>query len=47
MVSGLYDWVVRSIPRNKQAQGLARFSYTISLGANPKVVSEAGNVVKQ
>jgi hypothetical protein len=47
MVSGLYDWVVRSIPRNKQAQGVARFSYTISLGANPKVISEAGNVVKQ
>lgn len=47
MVSGLYDWLVRSIPRNKQAQGVARFSYTISLGANPKVISEAGNVVKQ
>lgn len=35
MVSGIYDWVVRSIPRNKQAQGAARFSYTISHGANP------------
>ncbi|WP_404925139.1 S1C family serine protease [Mesorhizobium sp. ORM16] len=47
MVSGIYDWVVRSIPRNKQAQGSARFSYTISLGANPKIISEAGNVVKR
>lgn len=47
MVSGVYDWMVRSIPRNKQAQGVARFSYTISLGANPKIISEAGNVVKQ
>lgn len=47
MISGTYDWMVRSIPRNKQAQGVARFSYTISLGANPKIISEAGNVVKQ
>lgn len=47
MVSGVYDWAVRSIPRNKQAQGAARFSYTISLGANPKIISEAGNVVKR
>jgi hypothetical protein len=47
MVSGIYDWAVRSIPRNKQAQGVARFTYTISLGANPKIVSEAGNVLKQ
>ncbi|MBN9242139.1 MAG: hypothetical protein J0I98_05040 [Mesorhizobium sp.] len=46
MVSGVYDWLVRSIPRNKQAQGVARFSYTISLGADPKIISEAGNVVK-
>ena len=47
MISGIYDWVVRSIPRNKQAQGAARFSYTISLGANPKITSEAGNVLRQ
>jgi hypothetical protein len=46
MVSGVYDWMVRSIPRNKQAQGVARFSYTISLGVRPKIVSESGNVVK-
>lgn len=47
MVSGVYDWVVRSIPRNRQAHGAARFSYTISLGANPKVISETGNVLKR
>lgn len=47
MVSGVYDWVVRSIPRSKQAHGAARFNYTISLGANPKIISEAGNVLKQ
>ncbi|RAZ71810.1 S1C family serine protease [Mesorhizobium atlanticum] len=47
MVSGIYDWAVRSIPRNKQARGAARFSYAISLGPNPKIISEAGNVLKQ
>jgi hypothetical protein len=47
MVSGIYDWVVRSIQRNKQARGAARFSYTISLGPNPKIVSEAGRVLKK
>lgn len=47
MVSGIYDWFVRSIPRNKQAQGAARFSYTISLSADPKIISEAGNVLKR
>jgi hypothetical protein len=47
MVSGIYDWVVRSILRNKQAQGAAQFSYTISLGPNPKVISEAGHVLKR
>lgn len=47
MVSGTYDWVVRSLPRNKQAQGAATFSYTISLGNSPKIVSETGSVVKQ
>jgi len=47
MVSGIYDWIVRSIPRNKQAQGAARFSYTISLSEDPKIISEAGNVLKR
>lgn len=47
MVSGIYDWQVSSIPRNKQARGVASFSYTISLGANPKVIAEAGEVLKQ
>jgi S1-C subfamily serine protease len=46
MVSGIYDWAVRSIPRNKQAQGAAQFSYTISLGPTPKVISESGHVLK-
>lgn len=47
MVSGIYDWLVRSVPRNKQAQGVARFNYTISLGPDPKIISEAGKVIKR
>lgn len=46
MVSGTYDWIVRSLPRSKQAKGVARFSYTIAIGANPKVIAEAGEVVR-
>ena len=46
-VSGVYDWMVRSLPRNRQAQGAARFSYTISLGSDPKVIAEAGEVIRQ
>lgn len=46
MVSGMYDWIVRSVPRNKQAKGVARFSYTIQLGVNPKVVAEGGEVIR-
>lgn len=44
MVSGTYDWVVRSLPRHKQAKGVAKFSYTISIGPNPKIVAETGKV---
>lgn len=45
MVTGIYDWIVRSLTRNKQAKGQARFSYTISLGQRPKVVAEAGEIL--
>lgn len=44
MVSGIYDWVVRSLPRHKQAKGVANFSYTISVGPNPKIIAETGKV---
>ncbi len=47
MVSGIYDWTVRSLARNNQARGVARFSYTISLGQPPKVIAEDGRVIKQ
>lgn len=47
MVSGIYDWTVRSIPRNKQARGAARFTYTIQLGVEPKVISEGGQIVRK
>ena len=46
MVSGKYDWVVRSLPRHKQARGVARFSYTIAIGPNPKIIAESGEVVR-
>ena len=46
MVSGVYDWVVRSIARSKQAKGAARFSYTISLGSEPRIIAETGEVLK-
>ncbi len=47
MVSGVYDWTVRSLARNNQARGVARFSYTISLGASPKIIAEDGKVLKK
>ncbi|MBZ9977818.1 hypothetical protein [Mesorhizobium sp. BR-1-1-10] len=44
MVSGTYDWIVRSLPRHKQAKGVANFSYTISVGPNAKIIAETGRV---
>lgn len=46
MVSGTYDWIVRNVVRNKQAKGAARFSYTLTTGAYPKVVAEGGEVIR-
>ncbi|RUV49056.1 hypothetical protein EOB77_21200 [Mesorhizobium sp. M7A.F.Ca.MR.228.00.0.0] len=46
MVSGTYDWVVRSLPRHKQAKGVARFSYTIAIGPNPKIIAETSKVMR-
>ncbi|AZO12505.1 MULTISPECIES: hypothetical protein [unclassified Mesorhizobium] len=39
-VSGVYDWVVRSPSIHKQEKGAANFSYTISIGAYPKIIAE-------
>lgn len=44
MVSGSYDWIVRSLPRHKQAKGVANFSYTIAIGSNPKIIAETSKV---
>ncbi|WP_192384759.1 hypothetical protein [Mesorhizobium silamurunense] len=44
VVSGLYDWVVRSPSTHKQEKGAANFSYTISIGPYPKIIAETGNV---
>lgn len=46
MVSGTYDWIVRSLPRHRQAKGVARFSYTIAIGPNPKIIAETSKVVR-
>lgn len=46
MVSGTYDWIVRNVVRNKQARGAARFSYTLTTGAYPKVVAEGGEIIR-
>lgn len=44
MVSGVYDWVVRSPSIHKQEKGAANFSYTILIGPYPKIVAETGDV---
>ncbi|PBC11921.1 hypothetical protein [Mesorhizobium sp. WSM3859] len=44
MVSGVYDWVVRSPLIHKQEQGAASFNYTISIGPYPKIIAETGSV---
>jgi len=44
MVSGTYDWIVRSLPRHKQTKGVANFSYTIAIGTNPKIIAETSKV---
>jgi hypothetical protein len=45
-VSGVYDWAVRSTPRNRQANGAAQFLYELELGPVPRVLGEAGFVLK-
>lgn len=47
MVSGVYDWIVRSLARNRPSQGAARFTYTITIGTDPKVVAEDGKVISK
>ncbi|RUT99921.1 hypothetical protein EOD23_24265 [Mesorhizobium sp. USDA-HM6] len=44
MVSGVYDWVVRSPSLHEQEKGVANFSYTISIGPFPKIIAETGSV---
>ncbi|BAB48519.1 probable GTP binding protein [Mesorhizobium japonicum MAFF 303099] len=44
MVSGIYDWVVRSPSIHKQDKGASNFSYTISTGPYPKIIAETSKV---
>lgn len=46
-VSGLYDWFVRSYPRNRQASGTANFSFVVDVTQSPRVVSEMSEVVSR
>lgn len=46
-VSGIYDWAVRSVPRNRQASGTARFSFMIKVDGNPLVLSEDSEVIQR
>jgi len=45
-VTGMYDWAVRSYPRNRQAKGMATFSYVVDLSNGLHVVGEMSEVVK-
>jgi hypothetical protein len=47
LVSGLYDWAVRSLPRNRKASGTASFSYTIETAAGMKIVGETSEVTSR
>ncbi|MDX8477977.1 hypothetical protein RFN28_05710 [Mesorhizobium sp. VK24D] len=44
VVSGVYDWVVRSPSIHKQEKGVSNFSYTILIGPYPKIIAETGDV---
>ncbi|MGX9050749.1 hypothetical protein [Mesorhizobium sp. 14Argb] len=44
MVSGVYDWLVRSPSIHKQDKGASDFSYTISTGPYPKIIAETSKV---
>lgn len=46
-VAGIYDWSVRSVPRNRQASGTARFSFMIKVDGNPLVLSEDSEVIQR
>lgn len=46
-VAGVYDWSVRSVPRNRQASGAARFSFMIKVNGKPLVLSEDSQVISR
>lgn len=46
-VTGIYDWAVRSVPRNRQASGTARFSFMIKVSGNLLVLSEDSEVIQR
>ena len=50
-VTGIYDWWVRSLPRNKQASGVASFRYLLDVGGGSekdfRVIGESGEVLSR
>lgn len=46
-VAGVYDWSVRSVPRNRQASGTARFSFMVKVNGKPLVLSEDSQVISR
>lgn len=46
-ISGVYDWSVRSVPRNKQASGSATFRYVVQIGQALQIVEETSEVLSR
>ncbi|MCT7375463.1 hypothetical protein [Chelativorans salis] len=44
-VSGIYDWHVRSEPRNRQASGTATFTFVIDTSQSMRIVGETSEVM--
>jgi hypothetical protein len=45
IVSGIYDWSVRSVPRNRQASGSATFRYIVDIRIGMQIVGETSEVI--
>lgn len=46
-VTGIMDWKVRSLPRNRQASGIATFRYEVDFSVGLRVISESSRIIKE
>jgi hypothetical protein len=46
-VTGLYDWSVRSLPRNRKSSGTASFTYIVDTSGGMHVVGESSEVLSR